>query len=402
MIDLESIYRRALRECAPDVLVRRSLHPSMPRTIAAMGKCAGPLIDGVAAELEIDRAFAVIPHGYPEPGWRGNIVIAHGGHPQMDRTSFHAGDALLRFVDESDDILFLISGGGSACVEAPLPPFTRDELIEVNRRLVASSLPIGDINTVRKHLSAIKGGRLAARVHGRSMSLVYSDVSAGAIADVASGPTLADPTTVDEAANILRGLGLDAMAAKLRDETVKQLANTSAKVIADNSTLTSTAARIVSEMDHEPILLPEQVERSVEDAAAMLADRARSLAPSQVLVAGGETTVVIRGSGKGGRCCELAVRFAMRSPNAALFGSSDGVDGSSGVAGVLVERRASSPARRRAGTRGAPQEIESLLATSDSLAAAEIVGRPIMIPPTGNNLRDLFLVAADSGVMAHH
>ncbi len=391
MIDLESIYRRTLRECAPESLVRRVLEPSMPRTVAAIGKCAGPLLDGVAAALPIERAIALVPHAYPEPRWRGNVIVAHGGHPNMDRSSFYAGDALLRFVDESGDLLFLISGGGSACVESPLPPFRAEELIEVNARLVKSALPIGEINTVRKHLSAIKGGRLAARVRGRSVTLVYSDVSAGAIADVASGPSLADATTLDDAARILRRLGLHAVAEKVREETVKHIDNGTAQIIADNSTLTSTAARIVREMDHEPVLWPAQIETGVEEAARSLAERARSLEPRQVIVAGGETTVVVRGSGKGGRCCELAVRFALQSPNAALFGSSDGVDGSSGVAGVGVGAAEAEVAT-----------VERLLETSDSLAAAALVGRPIIIPPTGNNLRDLFLVSADSGVMAHH
>jgi glycerate 2-kinase len=394
VIDLESIYRRTLAECKPKALVRTLVIPSAgltPRTVVAVGKCAGPLLDGVADELEISGAFAAIPHSYPDPRWRGNVIVAHGGHPDMDRYSFHAGDALLRFVDESEDVLFLISGGGSACVESPLPPFTRDELIDVNRTLVASDLPIGDINTVRKHLSAIKGGRLGARVRGRSKTLVYSDVSTGALADVASGPTIADTTTIEDAKRILRRVKLDAIADKVRDETVRHIENTTAELIADNTTLTATAARAVSEAGYQPVLWPKQMEMSVVDAAAALAERASSLPPRQVLVAGGEMTVVRRGNGKGGRCCELAVRFALRARNAALFGSSDGVDGTSGVAGVLLSGAPPPPAA----------QVEKLLQTSDSLAASELIGRTIIIPPTGNNLRDLFLVAADNGAMAH-
>ena len=390
MADLESIYRRALDACRPEVLVRRSVTRDAPRTVVAIGKCAGPLLDGVAGEIEIERAFAVMPHGYPEPRWRGNVIVAHGGHPDMDRSSFHAGDAILRFVDEADDVLFLISGGGSACVDSPLPPFTRDELIDVNRRLVASDLPIGGINTVRKHLSAIKGGRLGARVRGRAVTLAYSDVATGAIADVASGPTIADPTTVDDARRILTKLGLESIAAKMNEETVKHLDNATADVIADNETLTSAAARLVD----APVTWPAQIEMDVTDAARALAERASTLRGGEILIAGGETTVVRRGDGRGGRCCELAVRFAMLAPNAALFGSSDGVDGTSGVAAVAVERHA--------GDKVPVVTLEKLLETSDSLRAAGRIGRTIIIPPTGNNLRDLFLVSADNGAMAHH
>jgi glycerate 2-kinase len=247
---------------------------------------------------------------------------------------------------------------------------------------VASDLPIGDINTVRKHLSAIKGGRLAARVHGRSHTLVYSDVSTGAISDVASGPTVADSTTNADAAHILERLGgFDEIVAKL-EETIKHIDNATAEVIADNATLTATAADLIRDAGYAPILWPGQIEMTVSDAAIALAQRATELREREVLVAGGEPTVARRGSGRGGRCCELAVRFAMRSNNPALFGSSDGVDGSSGISAISVAAHFSAPAT-----------LERLLETSDSLAAAELIGRAIIIPPAGNNLRDLFLVA---------
>lgn len=400
MIDLESIYRTTLRECAPDHIVRRVLRPGLPRNVVAIGKCAGPLLDGVFAEIDVERAFCALPRRYPRPGssrFTGLGMTAVGGHPDIDDDSFGAGAQLLEFVDRCDDILFLISGGGSACVEWPLAPFTRDELVNANARLVASDLPIGRINTVRKHLSAIKGGRLAARVHGRSVTLVYSDVSTGAIGDVASGPTVADNTTNAGAAHILERLGgCDAIVTKLRDEslaeTVHQIGNATAQLIADNGTLTATAARLVRAAGYVPVLWPEQIETNVEDAARMLAQRVDSLQDREVIVAGGEPTVVRRGGGKGGRCCELAVRFAMCDTKAtALFGSSDGVDGSSGVAAVVLSGAPPPPAAR----------LRPLLEDSDSLSAATLAGRTIIMPPTGNNLRDLFLLTADTGIMAH-
>ena len=125
----------------------------------------------------------------------------------------------------------------------------------------------------------------------------------------------------------------------------------------------------------------------VEEAARALANHKGGF-----LVAGGEPTVARRGTGKGGRCCELAVRFAMLSNRPALFGSSDGVDGSSGISAVVLSGAPVS----------SPAHVKDLLANSESLAAAKLVGRPIIIPPAGNNLRDLFLVAADTGAMAHH
>jgi glycerate 2-kinase len=383
---LESIYREALRRCAPDVLVRHVVRPDMPRHVVAIGKSAGPLLEGVASLLDIESSFAVVPRDYPAPegAWRGS-------HPEMDPSSFIAGDALIRYVDSHDDVLFLISGGGSACVDAPLAGwFTREELIAVNARLIASGLSIAEINTVRKHLSAIKGGRLAARVKGRSVTLLYSDVATGDLNAIASGPTVPDSTTNAGAASILERLGgFDRIVRTLRDESLPetpQIGNASAWLIADNHTLTRAAADVAREHGLAPLLLEDQIEDDVETAAVTLTKRARALQNGELLIAGGEPTVIKHGRGKGGRCSELALRFALHYDGdtaSALFGSSDGIDGNSGVAGVVLDRLPAPIDARSAA---------AALAQSDSFRMVVEAGRPIIIPP-GNNLRDLYLVA---------
>jgi glycerate 2-kinase len=379
-MDLESIYLRTLEACAPDRLIVRALEPDMPRDVVAIGKCGGALLDGLR---DVDDAFVAIPAGYREP--HRPAEIHRGGHPQVTEASFAAGRALVEFVDAHENILFLISGGGSACVELPLAPwFHEDEVIDTNHRLLDSGAAIGEMNCVRKHLSAIKGGRLAARVRGRSVTLVYSDVSSGALADVASGPTLADPTTKAEAIAILKRIGgLDPIIEKLRDapESVKRIERTRVKLVADNDVLTAAAASIAP----NAVLYGRQVESDVADAAAEFLRRAKDLKPGQVLVAGGETTVAVRGDGKGGRCSELAVRVALEAtePMEALFGSSDGLDGNSGVAGIRV----SLPVQF---DRAAAQRE---LARSNSFAVAASIGKPLTTAPTGNNLRDLYLLA---------
>lgn len=346
-MDLKAIYLATLARCAPESLVRKVVDASMPRTVVAIGKCAGALLDGVAESMDIEHAFVAIPAGYRLPQTTAEVHV--GGHPEMTAASFEAGRALLRFVDAHEDILFLISGGGSACVE--VASRSEEETTVANARLLASGLPIAEINAERRRHSAIKGGKLRQRVRGRCVTLVYSDVSTGALADVASGPTI---TSAEE--------GI---------------------LIADNSTLTSSAAALIGAA---AVVLPAQIECDVEDAAATLAQSAAALRKGQILVAGGEPTVMVRGPGKGGRCSELAVRFARRSALEALFGSSDGVDGNSGVAAIHLPRRTSAVASA---------EWDRALLRSDSLAAASQVGEPIMIAPTGNNLRDLFLVARD-------
>jgi hydroxypyruvate reductase len=412
---LKTIYLRALDACAPERLVRAALTRDMPRNIVAIGKCAGALRDGLG---DVDDAFVAVPDGYRLPEKRAQIAI--GGHPDITAASFDAGRKLQAFVDAHNEILFLISGGGSACVESPLTPwFDERDLIETNARLVTSALPIADINCVRKHLSAIKGGRLAARVK-RSVTLIYSDVSTGALADVASGPTLADVTTKAHAIAILERLGgCERIVAKLRDEgcpeTVKRIESSYATLIAYNSTLVGAAAEIAASMGFTPVVVEQQIESAIDDGARDLLERASRLRIGEVLIAGGEPTVVRHGDGKGGRCVELAVRMALAEderkrrsdspvrlpgdtkkepsdwrvrptfvrPTFALLGTSDGLDGNSGVAAVALTLPASFD-REKA--------IRELL-RSNSLAVAEEIGETIMIPPAGNNLRDLYLLA---------
>jgi hydroxypyruvate reductase len=362
---LESIYLQTLERCRPETLVH--VPDDAPRDVVAIGKCAAALFRGVR---EYRDSLVIVPEGYPGVGQQTadsgqqEIVVdplvavgrplsavrrvecLTGGHPEYTPASFAAGKQLLEFVDAHDDILFLISGGGSACVEWPLPGFTQEQLTKINHELITSGRPIGEINAERRKYSAIKGGRLGARVRGRCLALIYSDVSTGRLEDVASGPVLKNM-----------------------------------QLMADNATLVRAAAELAG----TAIIWNEQIECDVQTAAERLAEAARKLKPAEVLVAGGEPTVEHHGSGKGGRCCELAARFALQQVRDvdALFGSSDGVDGNSGIAGAVIPANAAVDRHR----------IESHLADSNSLAVVEMYGRAIMIPPTGNNLRDLVLLA---------
>jgi hydroxypyruvate reductase len=352
MIDctvLEDIYRETLDRCAPERLIATVWREDFPRTVVAIGKCAGALRDGI----DCDDAFVAIPFGYREP--KKPAQVAFGTHPQYSEASFEAGRQLLEFVDRHDDITFIVSGGGSACVEVPI----RENTVEENARLIASGMTIAEINARRKAMSAIKGGKLAERVHGHCVTLVYSDVSRGKLADVASGPTIPGSDEV--------------------------------RLIADNDTLTATAAAIARERGLRATVLPDQLESDVEEAAKQLAKTKFD----DVLIAGGEITVAVHGDGKGGRCSELALRYLLDVERASarqgraearptlLFGSSDGVDGNTGVAGILID--GNTPFDRHA--------IETELGKSNSFPLAAQIGRAIMIPPAGNNLRDLYLLA---------
>src|SRR6266498_2530244 len=156
---LTQLYLETLDACDPERLVARCVTDDFPRNVVAIGKCAGALLDGFG---DFDAAFVAMPEGYREPRAK-NAIVYRGGHPDMTAASFAAGRALRDFVDAHHDVTFLVSGGGAACVEVPLPPHTEEELISTNRALVASGLPIGEMNRVRRTLSAIKGGRLGGR-----------------------------------------------------------------------------------------------------------------------------------------------------------------------------------------------------------------------------------------------
>ena len=278
--------------------------PSMPRNVVAIGKCAGALLDGVAAVHAIDAAFVAIPEGYPLP--RTNAEVHAGGHPQMTPASFAAGRALLAFVEKHDDILFLISGGGSACVEVALAPYGEEEVAQANARLVASGRTIAEINHKRRKLSAIKGGRLRERVRGRCVTLVYSDVSTGALADIASGPTITD--------------------------------SSEAQLIADNTTLTATAAQMIGD---KAVLLETQID-AARGGGAPPAMRSRALSPPDPGRGGDRRSW---SAGRKRRTLQRAGR-AIRGADAganrrSLFASSDGVDGNSGAAGIYSRYRRS-------------------------------------------------------------
>ncbi|HEX3108966.1 MAG TPA: DUF4147 domain-containing protein [Thermoanaerobaculia bacterium] len=350
MIDctvLEEIYRETLDRCAPERLIAKVWRDDFPRAVVAIGKCAGALRDGIDCDIDYDKAFVAIPHGYREP--KKPSIVAFGTHPNYSEASFEAGRRLLEFVDRHDDITFIISGGGSATVEVPIRESRRLNSVEENRRLIESGMTIGEINAHRKAMSAIKGGKLAARVRGRCVTLVYSDVSRGKLADVASGPTIPGS-----------------------DEVI---------LIADNDTLTATAAEVARERGLRATVLRDQIETDVETAAKQLA-KAKF---DDVLIAGGEVTVTVHGDGKGGRCSELALRYLLAGGSSpALLGSSDGMDGNSGAAGIVIDR-VPDPLDRDA--------IATELAKSNSFPLAAEIGRAIMIPSAGNNLRDLYLLA---------
>jgi glycerate 2-kinase len=393
---LVDVYQDALKRCAPERLVGETIArlglEDGDTDVLAIGKCGGRLFDGAATSLHIRSSLVCVPAGYPRPTHRAEVI--EGTHPHIGPESFAAGRRAEEFVRSSGrHLLFLISGGGSASLESPLRPwFSEDDVSHANAMLVRSALSIERINTARKHLSAIKGGRLALLAE-RSTTLIYSDVAAGNEREVASGPSVADHTTNEDAAAVLKTIDdsqCRALGERLLDrdlpDTPKSLPHASAHLIADNRTLLAAAAEIAG-----ATIIEREFNEEVEAVADSLHQTLRIVPAGTIVIAGGEPVVRVSGSGRGGRCTELAVRFARRCADDplgevhALFASSDGLDGNSGIAGVVL-----SCDRQFRLDQGA---YDRAVAGSDTLALAGQIGRPVRIPPTGNNLRDIFMMA---------
>ncbi|MEO8218641.1 MAG: DUF4147 domain-containing protein [Acidobacteriota bacterium] len=403
---LLSIYREAVDACEPSELLLRissSIPPQFLESeveVVSIGKAAASLFRGASRLFDIARALVIVPDSYAMLDASKSVEVVIGGHPGMNADSFLAGRRLRQFVSSATSpVVFLVSGGSSACAEQALAPwFDERQVADLNTMLVHSGLPISSMNTIRKHVSALKGGRLGSCTGQPLLTLVYSDVATGDLASVGSGPTLPDPSTNGDAAAALRSLatsskGLGNEVAAILDrsdlpETPFVLHGSSA-LIADNRTFVQAALRIARERFGLCLAQDGQMERDVETEAENLAGVALALPPGTLLVTGGEPTVQVRGQGRGGRCSELAVRLVRRLRNEqcsfiGLFAGSDGLDGNTGAAGVVVSSSQSGQI--------SDSEFVAAIEKSDTFPLAVRMGEPIAGKATGNNLRDLVLI----------
>jgi hydroxypyruvate reductase len=376
---------------------------TMPCDVVVLGKCAEALWRGATERLEIARGFVVVPRGYGAIASSAEVELHVTSHPLLSAESFAAGEQLQHFVrDSQNPLVVMISGGSSSAVESPLSPaVSREDLLGLQEVLLRSGLDIEAMNTVRKHLSAIKGGRLALLSMREVTTLILSDVDPAKPHLVGSGPTLPDPTTNHDAAAILERIEhpvAHRLAVLLQQKDVLETPKTlplagGNETIGDNETLKRAAQNAAVARGFDVRYIDGQIDGDVEQGARRLFDVARSLGAGEVAVAGGEVTLRVEGSGKGGRCSELAARVARillaegERTVTALFAGSDGIDGNSEAAGVILD-----PARYgREGDRSG--QIDTALRHSDAISVAEELGRAIRMGPTGNNLRDLFILA---------
>ena len=320
---------------------------------AAMARAVEDHWSGALSGLVVTR------YGYAVPC--RHIEIAESAHPVPDAAGLRAAQRMLDAVknlSEDDLVLCLISGGGSALLPLPAPGLGLDDKQAVNRMLLKSGATISEVNCVCRHLSAIKGGRLAAACHpARVVTLLISDVPGDRPIDIASGPTVADPTTCADALGIVRRYGIDLPAAAReilvsgRGESVKpgdpRLARATLCIVAAPQAALEAAAAVARSEGIEPHILSDAIEGEARDVGKVLAaialqaaERAQPVKPPCVLLSGGETTVTVRGHGRGGRNVEFLLSLALALDGHprihALAGDTDGVDGIEEIAGAQV------------------------------------------------------------------
>nr|WP_326166636.1 DUF4147 domain-containing protein [uncultured Oscillibacter sp.] len=397
--DADRIVSASLRAVLPDEAVRRALEAFRPaggRTLlVAAGKAAWQMAAAAADALgHVDGGVVVTKYGHvkgPIPGVR----CYEAGHPLPDGNGASATAealALTEGLTAEDTVLFLLSGGGSALFERPLIPV--EELRDITRQMLASGADIVEMNTIRKRLSGVKGGRFAlACAPARVFSIVLSDILGDPLDMIASGPACPDSSTCAQAlaAADKYGLRLSAQArALLARETPKALSNVTTRITGSVRELCAAAARQCRELGYEPLLLTDQLCCEAREAGSFLASVLRTHAGDGrrlAFIAGGETIVHLTGGGRGGRNQELALAAApgiAGIPGAAVFSvGSDGTDGPTDAAGGYVDGDTLAELEAHG------LDVSAVLRENDAYPALERTGGLIMTGATGTNVNDV-------------
>lgn len=395
----DRIIQTSIRAVQPEAAVRRALEgfSCAGRVILiAIGKAAWSMADAAWRTLGTRIcAGAVITKYHHSRGPIGPLQIFEAGHPLPDANSVRAAREALLLTEgltERDCVLFLVSGGGSALFESPLVPLA--ELEDVTQQLLACGADIVEINTIRKRLSAVKGGRFALHCAPASVfSIILSDIIGDPLDMIASGPAYPDSSTCCQALAIAEKYRLrlsDAARACLAQETPKALPNVTSHVTGSVRELCAAAEREAQALGYQCVLLTDCLCCEAREAGRFLAAIARTHADTArplAFLAGGETVVHLTGRGRGGRNQELALAAAdglAGLPQAAIFSfGSDGTDGPTDAAGGYVDQ-SSLAALRAAGT-----DPADALRQNDAYPALAKIGGLILTGPTGTNVNDL-------------
>lgn len=374
---------------------------------AAMARAVEDHWSGPLSGLVVTR------YGYAVPCER--IEIVEAAHPVPDAAGLAAAQRMLELVQDltpQDLVLCLISGGGSSLLPLPLEGLTLEHKQAVNRALLTSGATISEMNCVRRHLSAIKGGRLAAACHpAKVLTLLISDVPGDDPINIASGPTVADPSTCADALAIVQRYGIElpapvrAVLESGQGESVKpgdaRLASTTVRTIAAPQMALEAAAAVAREAGYSAYILGDALEGEARDVGKVLAGIALQVAergqPVQapcVLLSGGETTVTVRGTGNGGRNVEcllsLGITLGGHPRIHALAGDTDGVDGQAEIAGAHI----GPDTLERAHTLGL--RPHDYLSNNDGHGFFSRLGDSVITGPTLTNVNDFRAILVEA------
>lgn len=398
---------RCMTSYLPDPPTGRTVVVGAGKAAAAMARVAVDHYGDSVSGLVITR------YGHGLGATRmGNVEVIEAGHPIPDDRGTAAAEHILELAQSclSDDLLLcLLSGGGSALLALPAPGLSLGDKQAVTRDLMACGATIDEINCVRKHLSAIKGGRLAIAAQPTPViTLAISDVAGDDPTVIASGPTTGDLTTFADARAILKRFGIEppeAIARHLSEAKVEspkpddpRLQTAELHIIAAAKNALTAAAQTTKEMGFEPVVLGDDIQGEAREVAQMHADLARqhqSKGKAVALLSGGETTVTIRGSGGGGPNTEyalaLSIALAGNSGIAAIACDTDGIDGSEDNAGAMIFPDTMS----RAQTRGL--NAQAFLDNNDSYGFFDSLGDLVRPGPTLTNVNDFRAILVRPG-----
>ena len=395
----------AIQAVKPDAAVKRALS-EMPHSgrifLVAAGKAAWQMADAAVKTLgQMEDGVVVTKYGHVKAEIPG-VRCYEAGHPVPDANSFAATEKALELVHglhPEDTVLFLLSGGGSALFEKPL--ISGEELQEITAQLLASGADIVEMNTIRKRLSGVKGGRFAsACAPAKVFSIVLSDILGDPLDMIASGPAVPDTSTCAQALAIAEKYRLklsEQAQALLKQETPKTLDNVTTRITGSVRELCAAAAAACRERGYEPILLTDRLCCEAREAGSFLGSIVRTHAgrgKKLAYIAGGETVVHLTGNGLGGRNQELALAAAPALAgleHCCVFSvGSDGTDGPTDAAGGYVDGQTD------AALRTAGWDVFAALQNNDAYHALQAIGSLLITGPTGTNVNDVSVALVDA------
>lgn len=406
--DAKSIIHCSIEANLPGAAVRNALvgHTFGGNIhLVAIGKAAWNMAKAAHDQLgdRICKGVVITKYEHSK-GPIPNMEIVEAGHPLSDENTLRGTKLAIDLANglgEQDELLFLISGGGSALFELPLPGISLDDIIDINSQLLSSGADIVEINMIRKRLSSVKAGRFAQiAAPAKVFTVVLSDVLGDRLDSIASGPAAPDLSTVADAKRVVEKYQLKVsgtMAKLLEEETPKSTDNVETVITGSVSTLCRAAADIARELGYTPHILSSNLNCEAREAGRMAASLAvqigggaDSFAPPCAIILGGETVVHIKGKGKGGRNQELALAAAegiAGKEDIVIFSfGSDGTDGPTDAAGGIVDGHTLAQLKERG------IDLHKVLNDNDSYHALKAIDRLIVTGPTGTNVNDIAVI----------